>query len=83
VDADGRELIDFAGGIGVVNAGHCPESVVRAIQEQAAKLVHASIHVATYEPYVSLCEKLVEVAPHGKQTKAMLVNTGAEAEKTP
>ncbi|MEZ4691124.1 MAG: aminotransferase class III-fold pyridoxal phosphate-dependent enzyme, partial [Ignavibacteria bacterium] len=30
-DEDGRELIDFAGGIGVVNAGHCPEPVVKAI----------------------------------------------------
>jgi 4-aminobutyrate aminotransferase-like enzyme len=36
-DADGNELIDFAGGIGVVNAGHCPPPVVKAIQEQAAK----------------------------------------------
>lgn len=79
VDADGREWIDFAGGIGVVNAGHCPEPVVRAIQEQAARLMHASIHVATYEPYVRLCEKLVGVAPHGAATKAMLVNSGAEA----
>jgi len=35
IDADGRELIDFAGGIGVVNAGHCPEPVVAAIREQA------------------------------------------------
>ncbi len=78
-DADGNEFIDFAGGIGVVNAGHCPNAVVQAIQAQAAQLIHASIHVATYEPYVALCEKLVEIAPHGKRTKAMLVNSGAEA----
>ena len=37
IDADGRELIDFAGGIGVVNAGHCPEPVVAAIREQAGR----------------------------------------------
>lgn len=78
-DADGRELIDFAGGIGVVNAGHCPAPVVKAIQAQAEKLLHASIHVATYEPYVALCERLIEVLPHGPKTKAMLVNSGAEA----
>jgi 4-aminobutyrate aminotransferase-like enzyme len=36
VDLDGREWIDLAGGIGVVNAGHCPAPVVKAIQEQAA-----------------------------------------------
>ncbi|MGB3077113.1 MAG: aminotransferase class III-fold pyridoxal phosphate-dependent enzyme, partial [Chitinophagales bacterium] len=39
-DVDGRELIDFTGGIGVLNAGHCPPTVVKAIQEQAAKFIH-------------------------------------------
>ena len=79
VDADGKELIDFAGGIGVVNAGHCPEPVVRAIQEQAQKYIHTSFNVVTYEPYVELCEKLTEILPHGDHTKVMLVSTGAEA----
>ena len=78
-DVEGRELIDFAGGIGVVNAGHCPAPVVRAIQEQAAKYIHASFNVLTYEPYVALCEELVALFPHGDATKAMLVSTGAEA----
>ncbi len=79
IDEDGRELIDFAGGIGVVNAGHCPEPVVKAIQEQAEKYIHTSFNVVTYEPYISLCEELVEILPHGEKTKAMLVSTGAEA----
>jgi 4-aminobutyrate aminotransferase/(S)-3-amino-2-methylpropionate transaminase len=79
IDADGRELIDFAGGIGVVNAGHCPEPVVEAIREQAGKYLHTSFNVVTYEPYVKLCEELTEILPHGKKTKAMLVSTGAEA----
>ena len=78
-DEDGRELIDFAGGIGVVNAGHCPAPVVKAIQEQAAKYIHTSFNVVTYEPYIELCEKLAEILPHGEKTKAMLVSTGAEA----
>lgn len=78
-DLDGRELIDFAGGIGVVNAGHSPQTVVKAIQEQAAKYLHTSFNVVSYEPYVELCEKLTEILPHGKETKAMLVSTGAEA----
>ncbi|MGB5359902.1 MAG: aspartate aminotransferase family protein [Eudoraea sp.] len=79
IDVDGRELIDFAGGIGVVNAGHCPEPVVQAIQEQAAKYLHTSFNDVTYEPYIALCEELAEILPHGKNTKAMLVSTGAEA----
>ena len=78
-DVDGRELIDFAGGIGVVNAGHCPEPVVKAVQAQAAKFLHTSFNVVTYEPYIELCEKLTEILPHGEHTKAMLISTGAEA----
>jgi 4-aminobutyrate aminotransferase / (S)-3-amino-2-methylpropionate transaminase / 5-aminovalerate transaminase len=79
IDADGRELIDFAGGIGVVNAGHCPEPIVAAIRDQAGKYIHTSFNVVTYEPYIELCEKLTEILPHGEKTKAMLVTTGAEA----
>ncbi|MBL7986366.1 MAG: aspartate aminotransferase family protein [Flavobacteriales bacterium] len=79
IDADGRELIDFAGGIGVVNAGHCPPPVVKAIQEQAAKFLHVSFNVASYEPYIALCEKLNKLLPHGGPTKTLLVSTGAEA----
>lgn len=78
-DVDGRELIDFAGGIGVVNAGHCPEPVVAAIREQAGKYLHTSFNVVTYEPYIQLCEELAEILPHGAETKVMLVSTGAEA----
>lgn len=79
IDADGNELIDFAGGIGVVNAGHCPPAVVKAIQEQAAKYLHVSFNVASYEPYIALCEKLNALLPHGGLTKTLLVSTGAEA----
>lgn len=79
IDVDGRELIDFAGGIGVVNAGHCPEPVVAAIREQAGKYLHTSFNVVTYEPYIELCEELIKILPHGKKTKAMLVSTGTEA----
>ncbi len=79
VDADGNEFIDLAGGIGVMNVGHCDARVVRAIQEQAERLIHTCIHVATYEPYVALCEKLVKILPHGESTKAVLLNSGAEA----
>lgn len=78
-DADGREFIDFAGGIGVLNAGHCPDSVVAAIQEQAGKLLHTCFNVAVYAPYLDLAEKLVELLPHGGPTKVMLTNSGAES----
>ena len=79
VDADGREMIDFAGGIGVVNAGHCPPPVVEAIARQAAKLIHCSFNVATYDLYLQLAERLADLFPHGEQTKVMLTNSGAES----
>jgi 4-aminobutyrate aminotransferase/(S)-3-amino-2-methylpropionate transaminase len=78
-DADGREIIDFAGGIGVLNAGHCPKPVVDAIIKQSRQLLHACFAVAVYEPYLDLCEKLAKIFPHGKSTKVLLVNSGAEA----
>ena len=78
-DVDGKEYIDFAGGIGVLNGGHCPKPVVEAIIKQSRQLVHACFPVAIYEPYVELCEGLAKLFPHGKRTKVMLVSTGAEA----
>jgi 4-aminobutyrate aminotransferase/(S)-3-amino-2-methylpropionate transaminase len=78
-DSDGKEYIDFAGGIGVLNAGHCPKPVVEAMIRQTKKLVHACFPVAIYEPYVQLCEELATLFPHGKKTKVMLTNSGAEA----
>lgn len=79
IDADGREVIDFGSGIGVTMVGHCPPAVVDAIREQAGKYIHTSFHVATYEPYLALCEKLISLLPHGRETKVMLTNCGAEA----
>ncbi len=78
-DVDGRTYIDFAGGIGVLNAGHCPKSVVDAIARQSKKLIHSCFPVAIYEPYVELCETLAKLFPHGKSTKVMLTNSGVEA----
>jgi 4-aminobutyrate aminotransferase/(S)-3-amino-2-methylpropionate transaminase len=53
--------------------------VVEAIQKQAAKLLHASFHISTYQSYLDLCEKLTQLFPHGQSTKVMLTNTGAES----
>jgi 4-aminobutyrate aminotransferase / (S)-3-amino-2-methylpropionate transaminase / 5-aminovalerate transaminase len=79
IDAEGHEILDFAGGIGVMNAGHCQEAVVEAITRQAGQLLHTCFHVATYEPYVELAEKLASLFPHGERTKVLLINSGAEA----
>jgi 4-aminobutyrate aminotransferase/(S)-3-amino-2-methylpropionate transaminase len=78
-DADGREYIDFAGGIGVLNLGHTPEAVVAAIREQAEQLMHACFPVAAYDPYLEVCKMLCELAPGTHDKKALLINSGAEA----
>ncbi len=78
-DADGRTLIDFTGGIGVLNAGHCPPPVVQAIQAQAARFIHTCFGVAAYDLYLDVAERLVELFPHGEATKVMLTNSGAES----
>lgn len=79
IDADGRELIDFAGGIGVNNAGHGVTEIIEAIKAQADKFIHASFNVSVYEQYLDLTEKLCELLPHGEATKAMLTLSGAES----
>lgn len=79
IDADGRELIDFAGGIGVNNAGHGVPEIIEAIKSQADKFIHASFNVSVYEQYLDLTEKLCEILPHGESTKAMLTLSGAES----
>jgi 4-aminobutyrate aminotransferase / (S)-3-amino-2-methylpropionate transaminase / 5-aminovalerate transaminase len=78
-DVDGNTLIDMAGGIGMLAVGHCPPRIVEAVQAQAAKLIHPCALIATYEPYVELCELLNEITPGDFPKKTLLANAGAEA----
>src|SRR6478736_1941214 len=78
-DADGREFLDFAGGIACQNLGHNPETVVRAVHEQVDRYLHQCFMVGMYEPYVEVCRQLDELWPGENETKSLLVNSGAEA----
>jgi 4-aminobutyrate aminotransferase/(S)-3-amino-2-methylpropionate transaminase len=78
-DVDGNTFIDFAGGIGTLNLGHCPDEVVKAIKEQADKYLHACWHVTIYEPYIRLANKLNTMTPGQFPKKTIFVNGGAEA----
>jgi predicted acetylornithine/succinylornithine family transaminase len=75
-DADGLTLYDFTSGIGVHNVGYRNEKVVKAIQDQAAKLTHSS-NLFANEPATRLAEKLVEIS--GLNGKVFFGNSGAEA----
>ena len=78
-DVDGNTFIDFAGGVGVINVGHCHPKIVGAIQEQAATFVHTDFTVVPYASYVELAERLGELAPFTGPTRAAFFNSGAEA----
>lgn len=78
-DVDGNVLLDFSGGIGMQNAGHCPPAVVKAIQKQVEAFIHPSLLVTTFEPAIELAEMLNELAPMQGPNKTLLVSSGAEA----
>ena len=74
-DADGNEYLDFLAGIAVLNLGHCHPAVVRALQEQAAKLMHVSnLYYNELQP--RLAQALAERSGGGK---CFFCNSGAEA----
>lgn len=78
-DVDGNRFIDFATGIAVLNVGHTSPDVVKAVQAQAERFTHTCFHVAMYEPYVRLAERLNELTPGDHDKKTMFANSGAEA----
>lgn len=78
-DVDGKEYVDFAGGIGTLNVGHCHPKVVAAVREQAGKLTHTSFHVAAYPGYMEVCRALTDAVPGDHPKKALLLNSGSEA----
>lgn len=78
-DVDGKEFIDFAGGIGVNNVGHAHPKVVKAIKDQADRFIHTCFHVGMYESYIRLAKQLNDLAPGDFAKKTMFANSGAEA----
>jgi 4-aminobutyrate aminotransferase / (S)-3-amino-2-methylpropionate transaminase / 5-aminovalerate transaminase len=78
-DVDGNRFIDFAGGIGCLNTGHRPPSVVAAIRNQLDRFLHTSFNVLPYESYVALAERLNALTPGRFAKKTIFVNSGAEA----
>jgi len=81
-DVDGNQLLDFAGGIGVLAVGHCPPTVVQAMHRQLDDLIHVCAIVASYEPMVELAERLNDATPGDFAKKTIFMNSGAEAIET-
>lgn len=78
-DVDGNRFLDFSAGIAVVATGHCHPSVVRAIQEQAERLIHMSGTDFYYENMVALAERLAALAPGSAERRVYFGNSGTEA----
>ncbi|AZQ11596.1 4-aminobutyrate--2-oxoglutarate transaminase [Shewanella khirikhana] len=78
-DVEGREYIDFAGGIAVLNTGHLHPKVKAAVAEQLDKFSHTCFMVLGYESYVSVCEKLNQLVPGDFAKKSALFTSGSEA----
>ena len=78
-DADGKEYIDFAAGIAVVNTGHRHPVVMQAVKDQLESFTHTSFNVAPYESYIALAERLNKLVPGDHAKKTLLVTTGVEA----
>lgn len=78
-DVDGREFLDFVGGIGTANHGHSNPEVIAAVKEQLDSYLHQCFSLHSYEPYVEVCRLLCECHPGDFDKKAFLANSGAEA----
>lgn len=81
-DVDGNIFLDWIGGVGVLNVGHCHPKLIQAVKEQSEKYFHGMFNVVTHEGYVELAEKLAALSPtRGKKNKVMFANSGAEADE--
>jgi len=78
-DVEGKRYIDFAGGIAVLNTGHCRPEIVDAVKKQLDLYTHTCFQVLAYEPYVALAERINALAPGNFDKKTLFLSTGAEA----
>jgi len=78
-DVDGNDFIDFNSGLAVLNVGHCHPQVVRAVAEQAKKLIHYSYTDFYYQAIVDLGRELTRITPGAFSKRVFFCNSGAEA----
>ncbi len=78
-DQQGQAYIDFAGGIAVLNTGHRHPKVIAAVQAQLEKFTHTAYQIVPYQSYVTLVERINQLAPIAGTAKTAFFTTGAEA----
>lgn len=78
-DVEGKRYVDFAGGIAVLNTGHCHPRIVEAVRDQLDHFTHTCFQVMAYESYIVLAERLNALVPLSGPVKSIFFSTGAEA----
>ncbi|RIK84675.1 MAG: 4-aminobutyrate--2-oxoglutarate transaminase [Hyphomicrobiales bacterium] len=78
-DVEGKRYIDLAAGIAVNNTGHRHPKIMEAVARQAQDFTHTCFHVAPFESYIGLAERLNALTPGDFEKRTMLATTGAEA----
>ncbi len=81
-DVDGNMFLDCNAGVAVCSTGHCHPEVVRAIQDQAAQLIHMCGTDYYYRHMPELAQKLDEIVPVPSPTRTHFANSGTEAVET-
>ncbi len=77
-DKEGNKYLDFTSGIGVTNTGHCHPKVVKAIQQQAEKMIFGQFNIVYHQPLIDLVKELKPIVPEGLDT-FFFASSGAEA----
>ena len=77
-DVNGQRYLDFTCGIGVTNTGHAHPKVVKAIQEQAVKLIHGQANIVYHKPMIELVDELMTIMPSPDLDSFFFSNSGAE-----
>ena len=80
-DVEGKQYLDFVGGIVTISVGHANPKVTSKVKAQVDKLHHVSTCFLT-EPMVALAEKLATLTPGKRLTKSFFSNSGTEANET-
>lgn len=78
-DVEGNEYIDFSAGIAVLNTGHRHPKLLAAVREQLECFTHTAYQIVPYGSYVTLAERINELAPIDGPAKTTFFTTGAEA----
>ena len=81
-DLDGNKILDWVGGVGVLNIGYSNQEVIDAVKAQADKYFHTIFNVYVHDGYVALAERLNKIMPcKGDTMKTYFANSGAECDE--